>query len=250
MPTPIYIDLYINKGADFSQIIDLLDAYADVDLSGAVKSSISATTGIAFEFSEVVNEPRKAKIFISDVNTSLLSRRRGVYDIYSTDKITGEVKLQRQGTAHYTESATLHPLEPPPEGYQVQVADVVGLGTAATADVETLIDILDITYAEMLALDAYSRTRLVYSTDTNTLYTIPAGQLGSAAVPNDVKYTTLHEFDSLNLIDYLGKAVEGSTEGDSVWTVTRITIANNGSAVSETTLTPIAWTDRTNNLNY
>ena len=42
---------------------------------------------------------------------------------------------------------------------------------------------------------------------------------------------------------YCGFAIEGSLESENVWTITKITIADNGSATSET-LYSVAWTDR------
>jgi hypothetical protein len=43
---------------------------------------------------------------------------------------------------------------------------------------------------------------------------------------------------------YCGFAIDGSLESENVWTITKITIADNGSATSET-LYNVAWTDRT-----
>ena len=54
------------------------------------------------------------------------------------------------------------------------------------------------------------------------------------------EFTTLHDF---NVYDYLGKAVRGSSENDNVWTITRLTIASNGTTTKQTA-TGVSWTNR------
>jgi hypothetical protein len=49
-----------------------------------------------------------------------------------------------------------------------------------------------------------------------------------------------HDF---NVFDYLGKAASGSSESANVWTITRLTIASNGST-TKGVATNVNWTDR------
>lgn len=49
-----------------------------------------------------------------------------------------------------------------------------------------------------------------------------------------------HDF---NVYDYLGKAPSGSLDAGSVWTITRLTIASNGS-VTTGVATNVSWTGR------
>lgn len=49
-----------------------------------------------------------------------------------------------------------------------------------------------------------------------------------------------HDF---NVYDYLGVGPSGSLDGDNVWTITRLTIASNGSVTSGVA-TDVNWTDR------
>ena len=54
------------------------------------------------------------------------------------------------------------------------------------------------------------------------------------------EFTSRHDF---NVYDYLGKAVRGSSESDNVWTITRLTIASDGSSTKQTA-TNVNWTNR------
>ena len=55
-----------------------------------------------------------------------------------------------------------------------------------------------------------------------------------------VEITCRHDF---NVYDYLGKAARGSTEDESVWKITRLTIASNGTTIKQTA-TNVDWTNR------
>jgi hypothetical protein len=143
MSIKIYRDIYINKGADFSEVIDINADYDDVNLTGAIKSSYASPVSFAFSFLPVEGQPTKARVTLSALNTLLLPRRRGVYDIYSVSKETDEVLLNRQGIAHYTDSASFSPAVPPPPGYTILARDVIGLGSAALVDTEDLEPVFD-----------------------------------------------------------------------------------------------------------
>lgn len=214
---PVYRDIYVDRGLRFSQIIELSVPFEDYTFEGLVKSSYTATTGIPIEFAAVDNESEKAEIFITAENTALLRRQRGVYDIFATNKLTSEVHKEREGTAHYANSASLPPVPmPPPVGYQITLNDVTDAGTAAGANIEDFA-------------------------------TAAQGALAETALqPEEFR----HEYDSNLGINYLGRSPAGSVESDETWVVTRITITSNGAASAAISLSSIAWNDRTNPLNY
>lgn len=64
--------------------------------------------------------------------------------------------------------------------------------------------------------------------------------LGSGDIVTSVQLSYRHDF---NVYDYLGKAASGSSEGASVWTITRLTIASDGTATVGTA-TNVDWTNR------
>jgi len=58
--------------------------------------------------------------------------------------------------------------------------------------------------------------------------------------PQPVSLSYRHDF---NVYDYLGVGPSGSLDGDNVWTITRLTIASNGT-VTTGVATDVNWTDR------
>jgi hypothetical protein len=68
---------------------------------------------------------------------------------------------------------------------------------------------------------------------------IEVGKQGPAGPPGQarVRRSAFH-----HPLSYLGVAVNGSTEGDAVWTITRITVASNGSVTETETATNVTWT--------
>ena len=64
--------------------------------------------------------------------------------------------------------------------------------------------------------------------------------LGSGNIVTSVQLAYRHDF---NVFDYLGKAVSGSSESANVWTITRLTIASDGTATVGTA-TNVSWTGR------
>lgn len=64
--------------------------------------------------------------------------------------------------------------------------------------------------------------------------------LGSGNIVTSVQLAYRHDF---NVYDYLGKAASGSSESANVWTITRLTIASNGTATVGTA-TNVSWTGR------
>lgn len=56
-----------------------------------------------------------------------------------------------------------------------------------------------------------------------------------------LSYIRRHDF---NGYDYLGYAITGSSESDSVWKITRLTISSAGVVTANQTATNVKWTDR------
>lgn len=137
---PNYRDIYIDKGTSFSQTIELGVPFDEYDFEGSIKSSYSTLTGVPIDFTAVTNEPNKTVISVTAENTSLLRRLRGVYDIFATNKQTGEIHKEREGVAHYSNSVSIAPAPLPPDpGYQILLEDIIDAGTAAAANVEDFI---------------------------------------------------------------------------------------------------------------
>lgn len=64
--------------------------------------------------------------------------------------------------------------------------------------------------------------------------------LGAGNIVTSVELEYRHDF---NVFDYLGKAPSDSLESDNVWTITRLTIASDGS-VTRGVATNVNWTNR------
>jgi hypothetical protein len=64
--------------------------------------------------------------------------------------------------------------------------------------------------------------------------------VGSGNIITSVELEYRHDF---NVFDYLGKAPSDSLESDNVWTITRLTIASDGT-VTKGVATNVNWTDR------
>jgi hypothetical protein len=109
----------------------------------------------------------------------------------------------------------------------------VGLGNADnTSDANK-----PVSSATQTALDAKQAT-LVSGTNIKTIN--GTSVLGSGDIVTSVQLSYRHDF---NVYDYLGKAASGSSEGASVWTITRLTIASDGTATVGTA-TNVDWTNR------
>jgi hypothetical protein len=109
----------------------------------------------------------------------------------------------------------------------------VGLGNADnTSDANK-----PISTATQTALNAKQAT-LVSGTNIKTIN--GTSVLGSGDIATSVQLSYRHDF---NVYDYLGKAASGSSESASVWTITRLTIASDGTATIGTA-TNVTWTGR------
>jgi hypothetical protein len=109
----------------------------------------------------------------------------------------------------------------------------VGLGNADnTSDANK-----PVSTATQTALNAKQDT-LVSGTNIKTIN--GTSVLGSGDIVTSVQLSYRHDF---NVYDYLGKAASGSSEGASVWTITRLTIASDGTATPGTA-TNVDWTNR------
>jgi hypothetical protein len=94
-----------------------------------------------------------------------------------------------------------------------------------------------ISTATQTALNAKQDT-LVSGTNIKTIN--GTSVLGSGDIVTSVQLSYRHDF---NVYDYLGKAASGSSEGANVWTITRLTIASDGTT-TRGTATNVNWTDR------
>jgi hypothetical protein len=113
----------------------------------------------------------------------------------------------------------------------------VGLGNADnTSDANK-----PVSTATQTALNAKQAT-LVSGTNIKTIN--GTSVLGSGDIVTSVQLSYRHDF---NVYDYLGKAASGSSEGASVWTITRLTIASDGTATVGTA-TNVDWTNRTTHI--
>jgi hypothetical protein len=109
----------------------------------------------------------------------------------------------------------------------------VGLGNADnTSDANK-----PVSTATQTALNAKQAT-LVSGTNIKTIN--GTSVLGSGDIVTSVQLSYRHDF---NVYDYLGKAASGSSESASVWTITRLTIASDGTATVGTA-TNVTWTGR------
>jgi hypothetical protein len=109
----------------------------------------------------------------------------------------------------------------------------VGLGNADnTSDANK-----PVSTATQTALNAKQDT-LVSGTNIKTIN--GNSVLGSGDIVTSVQLSYRHDF---NVYDYLGKAASGSSESASVWTITRLTIASDGTATVGTA-TNVDWTNR------
>jgi len=113
----------------------------------------------------------------------------------------------------------------------------VGLGNADnTSDANK-----PVSTATQTALNAKQNT-LVSGTNIKTIN--GTSVLGSGDIVTSVQLSYRHDF---NVYDYLGKAASGSSEGASVWTIARLTIASDGTATVGTA-TNVDWTNRTTHI--
>lgn len=109
----------------------------------------------------------------------------------------------------------------------------VGLGNADnTSDANK-----PVSSATQTALDGKQAT-LISGTNIKTIN--GTSVLGSGDIVTSVQLSYRHDF---NVYDYLGKAASGSSESASVWTITRLTIASDGTATVGTA-TNVTWTGR------
>jgi hypothetical protein len=130
----IYRDIYINIGADFSEVINLSKPFDELELQGAIKSSLNSSLAVPISFESIAGQSNRALMKVAAEDTLLLQRRRGVYDVFSTDT-NGVVEKEREGVAHYSGVAAFGQT-PPPQSYYISISNVVGLGSVASYDVE------------------------------------------------------------------------------------------------------------------
>lgn len=68
--------------------------------------------------------------------------------------------------------------------------------------------------------------------------------LGYSTVPRHQLVLAEVRSDTVNNINYIGRAVAGSSESSSVWTIKKYVIASDGVSITTTTATNVSWNDR------
>lgn len=94
-----------------------------------------------------------------------------------------------------------------------------------------------ISTATQTALNSKQDT-LISGTNIKTINNSSILGVGNIDLPT---YIRKHDF---NVYDYLGYALTGSLESDSVWHITRLTISSAGSVTAFGVATNVKWTDR------
>lgn len=139
-------------------------------------------------------------------------------------------KLQAQITANIT-ALTTHVADTS-NPHAVTKAQVGLSNVDNTSDANKPVSI-----ATQTALDLKQDT-LVSNTNIKTIN--GESILGAGNIVTSVELEYRHDF---NVFDYLGKAPSDSLESDNVWTITRLTIASDGS-VTKGVATNVNWTNR------
>jgi hypothetical protein len=203
-----------------------------IDAAGNVQSVNTKTGAVVLtttDISEGTNEYFTAARVRAVVLTGLSLATNAV--ISATDTVLSAFgKLQAQITANLSTltSHTSNTSNP-----HATTKAQVGLGNADnTSDANK-----PVSTATQTALNAKQAT-LVSGTNIKTIN--GTSVLGSGDIVTSVQLSYRHDF---NVYDYLGKAASGSSEGASVWTITRLTIASDGTATVGTA-TNVTWTNR------
>ena len=203
-----------------------------IDAAGNVQSVNTKTGAVVLtttDISEGTNEYFTAARVRAVVLTGLSLATNAV--ISATDTVLSAFgKLQAQITANLSTltSHTSNTSNP-----HATTKAQVGLGNADnTSDANK-----PVSTATQTALNAKQDT-LVSGTNIKTIN--GTSVLGSGDIVTSVQLSYRHDF---NVYDYLGKAASGSSEGASVWTITRLTIASDGTATVGTA-TNVDWTNR------
>jgi len=248
-----YRDIFISKGDDFSEIIDISVPYDEYDFVGVVRSSGSSLIGIPITCSAVEGNLRKMEISIPAELTSALKRRRGLYAIHATEKaLSSEQFTERGGTAHYSQSSTFVPTQPPPPEYVVSVENISGVGSAATANIEQFATAAQGSLADSaIQADDIADAPALGSLTNETEFLLKGDPLNSVTYETlrdslVVEYTYRSAVDSFHAhVFYLGKAIAGSSESALVWTITMIATSPSGNDQVMTEIN-VAWTNRQN----
>jgi hypothetical protein len=203
-----------------------------ISAQGNVQSVNTKTGAVVLtttDISEGTNEYFTAARVRAVVLTGLSLATNAV--ISATDTVLSAFgKLQAQITANLS-TLTSHTSDT--SNPHATTKAQVGLGNADnTSDVNK-----PVSTATQTALNAKQNT-LVSGTNIKTIN--GTSVLGSGDIVTSVQLSYRHDF---NVYDYLGKAASGSSEGASVWTITRLTIASDGTATVGTA-TNVDWTGR------
>ena len=221
----VYIGDGVTYGGNLVTGEELLSALDDVQLT-----SLSNDDVLIYESSTSKWKNRPFSTRVRDVVLTGLNTATNAI-ISATDSVLVAFgKLQAQITANLS-TLTSH-ISNVSNPHSVTKSQV-GLGNVDnTSDANK-----PISTATQTALNAKQDT-LVSGTNIKTIN--GTSVLGSGDIVTSVQLSYRHDF---NVYDYLGKAASGSSEGANVWTITRLTIASDGS-VTKGTATNVNWTDR------
>ncbi len=232
--TRVYTKVKVSLLAGSNTSITFDDALQTITIAsqGNVQS-VNAKTGAVVltttDISEGTNQYFTAARVRAVVLTGLSLATNAV--ISATDTVLSAFgKLQAQITANLSTltSHTSNTSNP-----HATTKAQVGLGNADnTSDANK-----PVSTATQRALNAKQDT-LISGTNIKTIN--GTSVLGSGDIVTSVQLSYRHDF---NVYDYLGKAASGSSEGASVWTITRLTIASDGTATVGTA-TNVDWTNR------
>jgi len=159
------------------------------------------------------------------------------------DTVTYDIYGPKAGVDWGTPTSLIGPQGDPGVQLVTSVAGMIGAVVLAKGDVglgnvDNTSDVnKPVSTAQAIAI-ALKQDTLVSGTNIKTIN--GTSVLGSGDIVTSVQLSYRHDF---NVYDYLGKAASGSSEGASVWTITRLTIASDGTATVGTA-TNVDWTNR------
>ena len=148
--TPKYLELFLDRGADYDKEIDLTVDFADYIFNGYIKKTASDVDAVLITFEAIIDEPKKAKISISSGNTLLLNGPRCFFEIFATSIETNQTHKELGGPVFVQDSISfgtyLQPIPGADYHINVEVENIDGLGTAAAANIEDFASSTDIRF--------------------------------------------------------------------------------------------------------
>ncbi len=201
--------------------------------AGGVDTVNGQSGNVTLDTSEITENPTALYFTAARVRDTILTGLSTATNaiISATDSVLVAFgKLQSQITANLS-TLTSH-ISNTSNPHNVTKSQVGLWNVDNTSDANKPISI-----ATQTALNAKQDT-LVSGTNIKTIN--GESVLGSGNIVTSVQLAYRHDF---NVYDYLGKAASGSSESANVWTITRLTIASDGTATVGTA-TNVSWTGR------